>query len=372
MRQATLFAVVALMLGAVCGCIKRYEVITILPDGSVHEFAHLESDAPDLENNTAIPQTAGGWALREEVETDENGDETHVLVAHKWTAPGEPLTSSFATSDDPFADRALQFPTTVRIERRQDGTYYHFCRTYPARRWAQYEYWRDQHFSEGPIKEISQKEPDTLTDDDRSALAGALIAVEGAKIGELIEQAGEAFDSALPQDALLAAWRAATGVYDTETLLPRITAILEASDVGEQVAALDVELRARVQENVAKALTESGCSRRTVTAFLDELAAVQTDLQTTEDLGDEEWDWFAVQMPGRIVGHNSLTSVETEPVDLDEPPDDDAEPELIDLVKAMREQGAKAGYEVVAWSFDGKAIRDRDIVLMATSFVPAD
>ena len=87
-------------------------------------------------------------------------------------------------------------------------------------------------------------------------------------------------------------------------------------------------------------------------------------------------------MPGRSIAHNSFGDSSQFFHDMLEPQEDEnvtrhgkVESKVAVMRNGQREiVTTQHKYESrsnkVAWEFDGKALRDRDVVLMATSFVP--
>ena len=63
---------------------------------------------------------------------------------------------------------ATSFPTTVRIDRRPEGTYYHFRRVYRARPAARIEFLRRMIVETDEIKELAFDEPAICLDGKRS------------------------------------------------------------------------------------------------------------------------------------------------------------------------------------------------------------
>ena len=81
---------------------------------------------------------ASGWQVSASQEKDTDGKVTkHVLTAVQEFAPGQPLPGVDGDPGDPDRSLYVQYPTTVTVDQRDDGTYYHFRRVYPARSFAQ-------------------------------------------------------------------------------------------------------------------------------------------------------------------------------------------------------------------------------------------
>ncbi|MBU0616972.1 MAG: hypothetical protein KKI02_04590, partial [Planctomycetes bacterium] len=182
MSAVRLFAVPALLLAAVLllpGCLERKETIRIDRDGSVQIRVELEGDPGDFAAGDALPDKHTGWKAQDEFETDDDGKEKQRRIATRRFAAGQPLPESYADPDDPQYGIALMFPTTLEIERRADGTYYHFKRVYEARAQARYTVHRElfkQIFKE--LDELAGKDPAELTDEQRTRLVEILRLLE--------------------------------------------------------------------------------------------------------------------------------------------------------------------------------------------------
>ena len=126
---------------ALTGCVKRKETIKVADDGGVTARIEFEADAlAELTEGDALPSPQAGWSVDRKTQVDDDGDETHIFLAEKAFPPGTELPACYADPDDPDAGLYLRFPTTLTIEERSDGTYYHFHRSYPVRRnWAHLE-----------------------------------------------------------------------------------------------------------------------------------------------------------------------------------------------------------------------------------------
>ena len=128
-------AAAALTLAAFAGCVERDEEIVIAPDGSVVMTLTHKGDEENILGSDAMPSAASGWEVTRSTEK-ENDKTRYVLKSERRFAAGEQLPRTFAAAGDPDVDLYLDFPTTLRIEKRADGTYYYFRRVYTPRRWA--------------------------------------------------------------------------------------------------------------------------------------------------------------------------------------------------------------------------------------------
>lgn len=373
----------ALVFVATIGCIKRSETITIFEDGRVRLETEIVGDPDDVLNGDAMPTALSGWQVTDRTETDAEGKEELTRIAKREIPAGQPLPSSYAPLDSRLDLIALQFPTTVTIEQRPDGTYYHFKRVYRRRDYAGVQYWKDKVMESDEIKSVTQKEPEQVTRGERTKLAEALIDIEAKQTAAFVEQAGLAIPDGISQDALLHARRAASNVFASNELTNQVIGLLGENDdaAADDLAGIEREVFSRVREAIAAGLADAGVRRTVVDQFLNQYELAREAFATTEDLGDETW-LVGVVMPGRVIAHNSSGDPGRKFAELLEPVaqvgvtrqstieatvrvEKDGQAQDVTSILSYESRSNK-----VAWEFDGEALRDRDVVLMATSFVP--
>jgi hypothetical protein len=118
----------------------------------------------------------------------------------------------------------------------------------------------------------------------------------------------------------------------------------------------------RVRAAVESTLTDSQGAKNASDTYLRAFDMVRDDYRLSEDLGDEQWG-VAVRLPGRIIAHNCF--------DASAQPSETAASEP-DLLKGLLAGDVfPQGPDRVGWRLEGPALYDREVVLMATSFVPA-
>ncbi len=364
----TLLAIGMVTLLCSSGCIKRLEVITVFPDGSLDLRTSIEGDPDDFDSAATVPTAGSSWAVEDETETDDKGKTTLTRTASLQVPSNAPVPGSFLPPGTEVGPDVLAFPTSLEIERRAEGTYYHFRRVYKARSWARIEYFRKRLLETDNIKKLSEKPPADLTDDERKELVKALIAFEREKTSELLDEALERLDDAVPQDAWLATWAAVRKIYEADALLDETLAVLNDANVGERAAGLERDLQDEVATIVRTTLADAGVSSTTIDNVLESYWLSRDAFRLTEDLADEQWN-IAVILPGRIIGSN--TRDDSEPDDLDCTEPIKADDPLGPVATKLCNLEDSPGFQAIGWTFDGDALRDRDVVLMATSFVPA-
>lgn len=383
MNTLKCFALVpAVLLLIAGGCIKRSEKITIFEDGRVVLETEIKGDPDDVYNGDAMPTADSGWQIDDHLETDSEGKKELTRQATREIAAGQALPSSYATAQSRLDTIALQFPTTVTIEHRADGTYYHFRRIYQRREFAMVQYLQDQAMESDEAQAITQKEPEDVTDEERMTLARIFVDIAAKRTATYMEQVGLEMQSQIPQHALLEARRRALAVYTSDELMKQLAGLLreDATD-GGLADKLEQDLNARVRRAATESLRELGVPSAAIDDFVERCTLANDAFEITEDLGDESW-FVGVTMPGRIVAHNSFGDPSQLLAKMLEPVEQDGvvRQSSISATVAVEKDGRRETVTTieshesrsnnVAWEFDGKALRDRDVVLMATSFVP--
>ena len=352
-------------LACLCGCIKRQEVVAILPDGSAYLLTRIEGAPQDVAEGDALPDEKSGWKTRENVVTDDKGKKTLHRTAERRADRGAAIPGDYAGSDAAAREVCLRFPTSIKIERRPDGTYYHFRRTYMGRQYARIAYWQQVYLENDDIKAISKKAPEDLTDEDRIKLAEALIAADAHKTGAFVEWAVEEMANPIPQDAWLAARSAAIKTYADELTPEALAEIIKQEGGAEQAVELAQDVHERAVEQMRSVLTAHQVGPALRDEFIDAYYTVRDRFEITEDIADENWQ-VTVALPGTIIAHNSRS--EPSVLDIDTLRGDD---DFGELARVLADTRFRPGYSLVEWKFDAKPLlSDRDVVLAATSFVP--
>jgi hypothetical protein len=137
---------------------------------------------------------------------------------------------------------------------------------------------------------------------------------------------------------------------------------------------LEQEVRQKSLAALETSLAEQNVASERVTQLLKSLDQLRREYEVTEDLGDDTFE-VRVRMPGRVIAHTSNSPTRAEALGADF--NDLAQKGFGDLVTIQRgfidaggPDATKAGFECVTWTFSGKALYDRTVVLAATSFVP--
>lgn len=326
---------VALCLVALSGCLERKEHLTIRPDGSaVIELHYASETVSDIYEGDAVPTQGHGWAVEERRTHD--GTKPIELYAVRVVDADTALPSTYAVPGEEERSHALSFPTELWIERRADGTYYHFRRRYEARRWA-YINLKKQELIEEPLKDLEGVEHDQITDEQRKRIVRGFAEFEVVKALTFAREAHLNIAPNLPQDWWL------NFAADILRIVDEVdyASLIQLSHDAEQEEQTDkfqaemdrwkVEIKSRIEKSAREQLHYSASQ---LNQFLARYAEYQTEFAVSEDLNDDEFD-IAVTMPGEIVASN-----------------------------------AKETYDnTVRWKFVGPQLYDNSIELLVTSVV---
>jgi hypothetical protein len=317
------------------GCLEHRETITVDPDGTVTIEARFTTDSEDeLYEGDAMPSPAGGWIVVESVEIDDDEKERFHLVAEAVFPPEVHLPADYAVPGDADTDLYLQFPTTVTIEDRPDGVYYHFHRRYPGRGWAQIEALRELLVEE-KLKKLQDTPLEEYTRQDYVLVLRSYADFEAVKMLTFARAAFLEVTPNAPQDTWLKV-HAAIHEFKGELEADRIARLMEIEDEQQRTQALDAEGK-RWEERNLKRLQDvvrehCGYGGRQMSDFLRHYERNRRFFEITGDLGDDAFE-ITVVLPGTIVGSNADST-----------------------------EGNRA-----TWKFSGQRFRDRDVELMATS-----
>ena len=327
-RLTTLATVVLLALSAGTSCVERTETITIARDGAVIIELEYEGTEEELARGDAMPSAETGWNVARETKKD--GDDVEVVLKSKRRfEPGDPLPSTFAAADDPDADLYLEFPTTVRMERRRDGTYYYFHRVYTPRPWAYVRHWEDKFFDDN-IKKLTDKPVEELTFGDRIQIVEAFAGFEAFKQIEFAKIALEESNPDLPVEQWLIARRALIGFYEEELEVyeqegvysgPIVDTIefCERLPEDEKDKCFDEEARcilAAGYDALVRSLRhDTGLAKWQMATFEEAYTRAERHYKITEQLGGHVFG-IDVVMPGTIIAHNAIDGdVEVDPAE---------------------------------------------------------
>ncbi|MFO0873353.1 MAG: hypothetical protein U0575_05215 [Phycisphaerales bacterium] len=294
---------------ALSACVERKERITVHGDGTIDlSVRHSSTDAEDLLQGDALPDLAAGWEtqLREE---PEDGKTKYVYEATATTVLGQALPSRYGMPRDAFEAQFLQFPTTITMERRKDGTWYHFRRVYEPRRWGELK-----ALSESPEAKRLQEagDPGAEPDADRvEQFTRALVDLQAARLLLFARAALLEVAPRVPQDGWLRvrdSMKQLAQEIDARAVVDDLMHATRLDDEGKKAAAIQKALK-RIEGAVAERLqlavrTECGFGGTELSAFTHALEKHQREGAVTEDLADDSFE-IVVELPGEIMGSNA-------------------------------------------------------------------
>ncbi len=315
------------------GCLERKETIRVHPDGAADVRLEFRGDVGDFSGGDALPSEESGWNVTSENLKSENKEE-RVLRADRTVKAGEDLPDSYAVSGDPEHEAALRFPGHVRVEKREDGTYYHFFREYQSREHQRFEHAKKLLGAEEKLGGL-EGDPAEMSDEQRATLLELLRGLEAHKRSEFVMAAARSIEE-WPQDYALRLRAALLDEFDRAPLEP-LLALLSQEQSGardERIDDIANDLFKDVDQRLDAELTELGVSRQQREKFEAAMDLQEARRAATEDIGDERFE-VRIELPGEVILHNGKLS-------------DDG---------------------FVTWEFDGQALYDRSELLMATSRV---
>lgn len=321
----------------VTGCLEREETIRVDRDGSVEMRVELNGDPGDFVAGDALPTEATGWEVQDRIETDEDGDDTQHRIAARKFRPGQPLPDSYVDPDDPQYGIAVMFPTTLNIERRRDGTYYHFKRVYESRAQARYSIHQELLKNQlDALKQLGGKAPEELTEEERQRVISVLRTLEALKQAEYVAAGVAALEEEWPQDYGLLLRRVLLDHFASADVA-QVVELLgqpQSPERNDAIDAFGTELIESVRDVLRRQMQELRVPAAQVELFFTAYDEEEARRAVTEDIEDEAWE-VRMELPGEIVAHN----------------------------------GTSVDGRFVVWEFPGKAMFDRDHVLMASSRV---
>ncbi len=322
-------ATAATLMLLMSGCLERKETIRVKPDATVEIELAFSGDAADVDAGDAMPDDGAGWDVSRQLKEEDDKQKVE-LTARREFEPGAELPDCFAT-DAEVREVALQFPTQVTREKRADGTYYHFQRTYQPRTRAQFEYHRQR--LEKQVEALSGKNAEELSADEKRTLLGAMREVELAQRCELVQSAADATELDWPAETTPHLQQDVRRHFE-DADLEQFIRLLEEPESDERdarIAKFSEGLIREVRDVLSHSLAELRRPQREIDAFLAAYDQESTRRDVTMDLDDERFV-VRVELPGELAAHNGRL-----------------------------EDGA------VVWEFEAGALMDRTLVLKATS-----
>jgi hypothetical protein len=309
------------------------ETIRIDPDGTTHLKLVFRGDPGDIVEGDAMLNEPGPWSVMDTVELQDDGSEKLVRTANLTIPPGKKLPGQYCPDDSDLSGVVLIMPTSLLVEKRPDGTYYHFKRVYQRRDWARVDYFRRE--LQKDLEEVQGVEKANMTPEQREHLASSLVKFEKAKTIALAQAAADTLQPPLQQGQWLMLRQGIAEVYDRISIERVVELLLmEDEQAGAEIKRQVDEVSVQIHHVMSQMLSKSDVTGSLSQRFAEQFETERRRHAISEDLQDETWE-VSLQLPGRLVGHNGNSVKES----------------------------------MVKWEFGGNALCDRDQVLMATSVV---
>jgi hypothetical protein len=335
MTFSRIMAGAAIVAGALLltGCVERTEKVKVRADGQVSVTVNIKADQAAELSPGRVPSQLAGWSVDKGFE--EEGKKV-TLSAQQTFAPGHPLPGNDASPGDLLGKTYVQFPTTVKVEKRADGTYYQFRRVYQARAYAWLAYFDEREGSK-EFKAILGKPTEKVTQQEWEKAVAFGVQTQVLK---KLEQARAAVlqlkQPEMTQDKWLAARKQVLEAAEKVETSKVVTMLKNRKQNGQGQEDLSKELES-LEASLDKALVDAligvGCPEKQITMFKGLMNQYKAQDSATNDARGTGYR-VSVELPGELVGSNGTVSA-----------------------------GA------VNWEIKGEAFCDREVELLATSRV---
>lgn len=332
--NVSLCSCLCLMLLGVSGCLERKDWVTVRADGSAEIRLLVEGeDENDLNTGDKLPQAGSFWTVERGTRETPDGKLIHRLAALRQIPAGTDFPRTFAARGDHLEEAYLQFPTSLTVEERMDGWYYHFHRVYEPRAYAQVGFLEDTASEQAAGFAAKQQSGEEIGIAEFKGVSELLVKIAIGKIEIFAREAFLDTNPNTPQDAWLAVHDALEELRrsaDYDRLAP-ILKNADQEDNSQLMEQLAAEFDAATMDTIVGTLQASPFVRDTG-AFRRRFEFHKRAYEITQDIGDERFE-VSVEMPGSIVSHNADRKTNN----------------------------------VVTWTFPGKMLYDRRIELLVTS-----
>jgi hypothetical protein len=323
-----------ILLTALAGCVVREETIDVQPDGSAAVTVQYTADSDQELADLATPAATDGWKVATSVREEKDGKKKSILTATRVVAAGQPLPIRDGPADNPDAALQLQFATSVQADKRSDGAYYLFHRSFEPRSWAQWNHIEDREANDQLGKMLKAKN-NSLSAEEWAAVIRRQIDLQ---IGRKLDVVHAAFLKATP-DAPVDQWLGvrnrvvAAGKSIDVAALVQLLQSPQTPERDKAIVQTAQDADARIDVAIGTALTAQGYNAQQLAAFENARRTINRSNQIT---GQIENETFVVRLhlPGQVIGSNATT---------------------------QKEDGT------LEWRISGKQLMDRQVELMAAS-----
>jgi hypothetical protein len=299
-KRMALAAASAWLLLGFCSCVTREETINVLPDGSSVITVQLTADSEEELNAAAPPTAADGWKVERSTRIEDAGKTKHMLVASKHVAPHAFLPSQDAPSG-PQAALELKFPTSLTVEKRPDGTYYLFRRTFDARDFAQWNHVEAREVNKNLAPLVHQK---SLTRSEWEKVVRMQIELQ---VDKKLEVARAAFLQVTPQapvDQWVRVNKAIQAAAQKQDI-KRLVDLLQAKESPQRDKEIVEATKAwDIDATIKQSLAAQGYNEQQLTAYAEACKARDRRNEITNRINDERF-CVRLQLPGQLIGSNA-------------------------------------------------------------------
>ncbi len=301
----------ALLMAGLClilllsGCVERKEKIHINENGAVTISSTFVANSVQELYEGRVPSEKQGWTVRASTKTDSEGKVQHVLAAwQEFQSSDLPSTYACAGLKDSFS--YLQFPTSVRFEKRKDGTYCHFRRVYKKRQWAHIASLKDSLCKDN-LQTLMEKDPKELSQNERIEFISGMVRLE---LHKMLTFARAAFLKTTPDDNVQDGWLL---LYKDVLALrenlnfDRLATLIGGADHEGDLELTNVaeKFENDVRDTILSGLrTYCGYTKNQEAAFLDEYRTQEHCHDLSKDVENERFS-ISLEMPGEVVGANT-------------------------------------------------------------------
>lgn len=338
MFLGVMLATAGLMLA---GCLERTETIVVKPDGSAELEVVVSSPQSGTLTLAVTPAEPAGWKVERTQVRDAKGNVSrHVVTATRTVAAGQAWPENDAAPDDPDAELYLQFPTTLTVEKRDGRTWYNFRRVYPARAFAWYQAIQDQQPDRKVVEETLKKPKAEVTADEWRTVIRSMAQVEAQRHLAAARKAFLEVTPNLPQDRWLAVYKAGMSALDEldYDLLVKLVSAENDDAAGQRLIEEAQRMNQAIEERIRTTLSQAaGYSSAQLAAFNERYDRIHRRVKLTADMQAYSYT-VRVALPGQVFASNA------------------------DAVESG----------TLVWRFKGEAVFDRDLELLASSYVEAE
>lgn len=310
------------------GCVERSEKIKVRPDGQISTTITITADKPSELAPGRVPSPLSGWTVHQNPSPD---GKKNVLTADQTFPSAKSIPSSDATPGDLLATTYVQSPTTLKIEKRSDATYYQFRRVYSPRPLAWLAYLDDRPGKES-LQVVSDKPTDKVTPEEWQRAITFGIQTLALKKLQQARAAITQITPQLPQDKWLTVHQTvlnSTSQLDFTKLIKILTAPNQP-DIVQEIQAIE----AKLDQSLLDAIIAAGLDNTRLIRFKGLMNQYKSEEAATKDAQATTYK-ITVELPGESVGSNA----------------------------------SQSNANTFTWEFKGNAFCDRELELLATTKV---